>query len=261
MLVEEVNSLLARLVHGLLVLLRVPVSTQCESMNLVLVDTHLGVDTLALLLGHELLDLVHLLVSEQAVRVTERKRCRNSESLKVARDGNERRVACVDGVNTHALSTAEVLVSGQDGISATPAEANRSDLVGTGDHADLLDEALDQGASDTLAVLKQPRAESCASLCCGGSLLCEGTRVTLGLLRLDGLKEFNVERVALMDIGNVGSEAVGGILVGEQTSVLELPTKDWLTLVSESMKIGDEDLLSTRKMTVLDLLASLGSAT
>jgi hypothetical protein len=71
-LVEEVDSLLARLVHGLLVLLRVPISAQCESMNLVLVDTHLGVDTLALLLGHEVLDLVHLLVSEQAVRVAER---------------------------------------------------------------------------------------------------------------------------------------------------------------------------------------------
>ena len=102
-------------------------------------------------------------------------------------------MAGVDGVNTHALGTAEVLVAGQDGISPAPAEANGTDLVGSGDHADLLDEALDQGASDTLAVLEQPGTESCARLCRGSSLLCEGARVTLRLLRLDGLEEFNVE--------------------------------------------------------------------
>jgi hypothetical protein len=201
-------------------------------MNLVLVDAHLGVNTLALLLGHELLDLVDLLVSEQAVRVTERKGCGNGKSLKVARNGNERRVAGVDGVNTHTLGTAKVLVSSQDSISATPAKANCTDLIGTGDHTDLLDEALNQGTSDTLAVLEQPGTESCASLCCGSSLLCEGARITLGLLRLDSLEEFNVERVTLVDVGNVGSEAVGGVLVSQQASVLEFPSEDLLMLVS-----------------------------
>jgi hypothetical protein len=201
-------------------------------MNLVLVDAHLGVNTLALLLCHQLLDLVDLLVSEQAVRVTERKGCGNGKSLKVARDGNERRVAGVDGVNTHTLGTAKVLVSSQNSISATPAEANCTDLVGTGDHADLLDEALNQGTSDTLAVLEQPRTECCASLCRGGSLLCQGARIALRLLRLDGLEEFNVKRVAFVNVGDVGSEAVGGVLVSQQTSILEFPSEDWLMLVS-----------------------------
>jgi len=64
-----------------------------------------------------------------------------------------------------------------------------------------------------------------------------------------------------VDIGDVCSEAVGGILVGEQTSVLELPSEDWIMLVSESVRVEGGDLLSTRKMIVLDLSASLGSAT
>jgi hypothetical protein len=80
-------------------------------------------------------------------------------------------------------------------------------------------------------------------------------------LRLDRLKELNVQRVALVDVGNVSSEAVGGILVGEQASVLELPSEDCLTLVFEGLRSGDGDLLSTRKMTVLVLSPSLGSAT
>jgi hypothetical protein len=87
-------------------------------------------------------------------------------------------------------------------------------------------------------MLEQPRTESCARLCCGSSLLCERARVALGLLRLDGLEEINVERVTLVDIGNVGSEAVGGILVCEQAGVLELPSEDLFTLVSESMSRG-----------------------
>jgi hypothetical protein len=148
-------------------------------MNLILVDAHLGIDALALLLGHELLDLVHLLVSKQAVRVTERKGCGNGEALEVARDGDERGVAGIDCIDTHTFGITEVLVSGQNSISATPAEANCTDLVGTGDQADLLDEALNQGTSDTLAVLEQPGSESCASLCCGGSLFCEGARIAL----------------------------------------------------------------------------------
>jgi hypothetical protein len=114
-----------------------------------------------------------LLVSEQAVRVTERKRCRNAESLKVARDGNERRVAGVDGVDTHTLGAAKVLVSGQNGISTTPAEANHTDLVGTGNHAHLGDEFLNQGTSVTLTMLEQPGTEGCARLCRGGGLFCE----------------------------------------------------------------------------------------
>ena len=196
-------------------------------MNLVLVDANLGVDTLALLLGHELLDLVNLLVPEQAVRVAERKGCRDGKTFEVSRDGHERRVTAVDGVHAHTLGTTEVLVSSENGISATPAEANRTDLVGSGNQANLLDEALDQGASDALAVLKEPRAKSCASLCSSSGLLSNAARVALGLLRLDGLQELNVKRITLVNVGDVSGEALCGVLVGEQAGVLELPAEDF----------------------------------
>jgi hypothetical protein len=43
-----------------------------------------------------------------------------------------------------------------------------------------------------------------------------------------------------VDIGNVGSEAVGGVLVGEQASVFELPTKDFFALACQATTVGDE---------------------
>lgn len=45
-----------------------------------------------------------------------------------------------------------------------------------------------------------------------------------------------------MDIGDVGSETVGGVLVCEQASVLELPTKDFFALACQSTTSGDGQL-------------------
>jgi hypothetical protein len=167
-------------------------------------------------------------------------------------------VAGVDGVNTHTLGTAEVLVTGQNSIPATPAEANYTDLVGTGDHADLGDELLNQRASVTLAMLEQPGTEGCTRLCRGRGLFCERASIALRLLRLDGLQEFNVQRVALVDVGNVGSEAVGGILVGEQASVLELPSEDCLKLVFEGSQFRTCRLAVNKEDDSLGLVAFLG---
>lgn len=46
-----------------------------------------------------------------------------------------------------------------------------------------------------------------------------------------------------MDIGNVGSETISGVLVGEQASIFELPTKDFFALACQATTattVGDE---------------------
>lgn len=45
-----------------------------------------------------------------------------------------------------------------------------------------------------------------------------------------------------MDIGNVGSETISGVLVGEQASIFELPTKDFFALACQSTTSGDGQL-------------------
>jgi hypothetical protein len=72
-------------------------------------------------------------------------------------------------------------------------------------------------------------------------------------LRLDSLEEFNVKRITLMDVGDVGSEAIGGVLVSQQTSVLELPSEDLLMLVS-----GQESEIVEQRLTVDEEDDSLG---
>ena len=60
-----------------------------------------------------------------------------------------------------------------------------------------------------------------------------------------------------MDIGNVGSEAIGGILVCEQASVLKLPSEDFLLLVSESVRMGRRRLAVNKEDDSLGLVGFL----
>ena len=141
-------------------------------------------------------------------------------------------MAAVDGVDTHTLGAAKVLVSGENGVSTSPAETNDTNLVGAGNEANLLDEILNQGACDALTVLEQPWTKSCAGLCGCGSLLSKATGLALRLLRFNGLQERDGQRVALVNVGDIGGEPCVGVLVCQQTDIGKLPAEDWWSFVS-----------------------------
>lgn len=59
------------------------------------------------------------------------------------------------------FSTLLLPVRLQYRVPPSPAKANGADLVRAGDHANGIDEAVDEGAGDTFAVFGEPGAESC----------------------------------------------------------------------------------------------------
>lgn len=226
-LVEPVDTLLGRLIHGLLVLVILVVTPKRKAVHLILVDPDLALQAvLGALLIHELLDLTDLLFTQQTVLVAERKSTRDNQVLKVRRNGDERRVAGVYGIGAAALAVRKGLLARENGVAAAPAEANDAHFVGAGDEAHLVDKVLDDGPGHGLAVLDEPGAQGRARLGRRGRRLDGAARLADGQLRLNRLQEAVVERVALVDVGDVGGEARVGVGVGQQTRVCKVPAKD-----------------------------------
>jgi len=268
MLLEPLNALLLRIIHGLLILLALKVSPQRKPVNLILIDPDLARQAfLALLLFHEALDLVDLLRTQQAVRTTQCKGSRDSELVKVGRDRDQRRVTSVYCVDAFALHTREGLLASQNSVPPSPAETNDANLVRAWNVAGLVNEVLNQRTSNRLAMANQPRTEGCARLCRRGSAVDHGARLTLRKTWLDGVKEADGKGVAFVDVGNIDCEASFGIVVCEEAYVVELPSEDYELVRGLGGRAGTRSatqwfmsLLSTRKMTVLDLFPSAGSA-
>lgn len=180
-LLEPLLALLLTLVHGLLVLVAGPITSQSESMNLILVDSQLVRN--AGLLSHEILNLSYGLIVEQGILVTNGERQWLGYWIEVTWHSDQGRVAgdsCIHSTFNRA----------QDCISASPAEANGTDLASSWNISDCVDEAVDQWLGDSLTVLGQPRHE------CGTNI-----HGTLGLVNqarlltdlewwLDALEEF-----------------------------------------------------------------------
>lgn len=260
-LLEPLDPLLLRVVHGLLLLLVLPVAPEREPMHLIFVRHDLMRHVR--LLVHDLLDLRNLLLVQQTVRRPERQAQRLLDRVEVARDGDERGVARVRRVD--ALLGLLAAVRGQYGVPAAPAEADDADLVRAGDHADGADEAVDERLADGLAVCHEPGAQRRARLGGVRRLLEQALLLAHGERRLDGLQELDGEGVALVHVWDVGVEAGLGVVVGEEADVLEFVAEDWEgvrgALQPLLVRVIGESLLSTRKTTVFDLEPSWGSAT
>ena len=115
----------------------------------------------------------------------------------------------------------------QDGVAAAPAEADGADLMGAGGQADGVDEAVDDGFGDGFAVGEQPGAEG------GGDdggvfgLFGKGEAFLGAEGGFDVLEEGERERVAGLDVGDVGVEAGFCVLVGEEADVFEFVAEDY----------------------------------
>ena len=114
----------------------------------------------------------------------------------------------------------------QDTVPPAPAEADRADLAGPRDLLDVLDEALNQRQRDALAVCGEPGAERRGD---GGRVLgfvdqAGGLLVLEG--RLDVLQEGDGQGVSLVHVRDVGVEAGGGVVVGEEADVGEFVAED-----------------------------------
>ena len=231
-LLEPLDTLLLAFIHSLLVLVRAPITSERKSVHLILVDADLALQVLTvLLLLPQVLNLLDLLLAQQTILVTQRKRNRHGQIVEIGGDRNQRRVTRIRRIHTFAIHARERLVRGQNRIPASPAEPNHAHFVRAGNVSDLVDEVLDQRSGHCLAVLEEPGAESCSGRRRGGCLLGQGAGFAFGELGLDGVEEGWVEGVALVDVWDVGCEAGGGVLVGEETGVCKFPAKDWVVLV------------------------------
>lgn len=108
----------------------------------------------------------------------------------------------------------ERLLPREDRVPSAPAEPDHADFVRAREVPDLIEEALDDGAGDGLAVPDEPWAERGADLGGGGGFLRQGLGGAGRERGFDGLQEGGVEGVAGVDVGDVGGEAGGGVFVG-----------------------------------------------
>lgn len=109
----------------------------------------------------------------------------------------------VHSADTTTLRCLCLAVSLENGITPTPAESNGSNFVRARYHADGVDEAINEWSSDTLTMLRKPRAEGCRD---DGGILCfvgyaEGFLDFEG--GLDVLEEGDGEGVALVEVGDI----------------------------------------------------------
>lgn len=134
-------------------------------------------------------------------------------------------MTCIGGVDT--TNTAFLLsMSLQDRISSSPAEPDRAHLIRAGDLAHGIDEARDQGLGDCFTVFDEPGAQGGGS---DGRILGFVYQASLFAVferGLDSLKEGDWERIALVDVGDIAVQASFSVVVGEQTDILKLPSKD-----------------------------------
>lgn len=110
-------------------------------------------------------------------------------------------------------------------MSSLP-EASTTYLVCARNTLDGIDEATDNGLSNALAMFRQPRTKRGHHI---NRFFClvDYSLLLFGLQRrLDALQELNRQGVALVDVWDVAVEAGFGIVVGEQSDVLELPSED-----------------------------------
>lgn len=125
-------------------------------------------------------------------------------------------MAGIRRIDTSDAGTVRVLgwpVRLEDCVPPSPTEANDTNLVGTGDHLNGVDEAIDKRLADAFTVLEQPwrkrRGDRRGVL---GRVDHPGTLFVLetGLYTLE---EFDWKRIALVNVGNVGVEASFGVSV------------------------------------------------
>ena len=188
-------------------------------MHLPLVDPHLVLDVR--LPAEDLLDLAPGGGIHQAVPVAQRHAERLPDGLQVGRQAQQGRVVGDGGVD-------QVAARGEDGVAASPAEAEHADPVGAGDQADRVEEAVDDGPADGLAVGDEPGPQRGGD---GGRVLglVQRCELRLGLeRRLDGLQERGRQRGAREHVRHVDGEVAGaGVRVGAEARVREGPAEDF----------------------------------
>ena len=159
------------------------------------------------LLGHQVLYLAYCIVVQQTVLVSNRQTQWLGDWFEIARDSNQRWVACVGSI--------DLSVRGQDSIPSSPAESNSSNLSSAWDCAHVGDELVDEGLRDRFAVLNQPWWQSCSNSGSGFRLVDESLMLPCFERGFDALEKVEGDGISLMNIGYIAVEACLGIVVGK----------------------------------------------
>jgi len=101
--------------------------------------------------GESYLNLSYGIIVEKTVFVAYGQAQRLSDRFEVARNSNQRRMACI--------SSVDLAVSFQNRVSSAPTEANGSDLSSSRNASNAFDERIDQRFRHSFPVLDQPRRQ------------------------------------------------------------------------------------------------------
>ena len=197
-------------------------------MNLVLIDPKF-MRNLSLLRQY-VLNAPNALLVQQTILVAHRQAERLGHRVKVARDGYQRRVTSNRSI--HTTNMASILgwpVGLKDSVSSSPAEADSANLLGAWGVTDGVNEAIDDGLGDSLAMLHKPWAKGSGHN--GRVLGFIGNAEGLLCLevRLHVVEEGDGEGVAFVDVGDVAVESGFRVFVGQEADVGEFPAEDWRT--------------------------------